>query len=81
MPFRVPRSAKLELVEPLGAGRVAVAYEQLGPGAWTIRVSVVDIDAKASDLAARDTPYSIDEGVLRVSPDSTLGVPFEFVRA
>jgi hypothetical protein len=81
MPFRVPRSARLELVEPLGAGRVADAYEQLGAGAWTIRVSVVDLDAKGSDLAARDTPFTAAEGVLRASPDATLGVPFEFVGA
>jgi hypothetical protein len=81
MPFRVPRSAKLELIEPRGAGRAADAYEQLGPGAWTIRVSVVDLDAKASDLAARDTPFTTDDDVLRASPDATLGVPFEFVRA
>ena len=53
--------------------------EQLGPGAWTIRVSVVDVDAKATDLATRDTPCSLDGGVLRASPEATLGVPFEFV--
>ena len=81
MPFRAPRSAKLELVEPLGTGRVAQAYEQLGAGAWTIRVSVVDLDAKASDLTARDTPCHFDDGVLRPSPEATLGVPFEFVTA
>ena len=81
MPFRVPRSACLELVEPIGAGRVAEAYEQLGAGAWTIRVSVVNVDAKASDLAARDTPFSLHDGVLRSSPAATLGVPFEFVSA
>jgi len=81
MPFRVPRSAKLELVEPLGAGRVAEAYEQLGPGAWTIRVSVVDLDAKASDLMTRATPFDRDDGVLRPAPAATLGVPFEFVSA
>jgi len=81
MPFRAPRSAQLELVEPLGTGRIAEAYEQLGSGAWTIRVSVVDLDAKASDLAARDTPFSRDAGVLRALPEAALGVPFEFVKA
>jgi hypothetical protein len=81
MPFRVPRSAKLELVEPVGAGRIAEAFDQLGPGAWTVRVSVVDIDAKAPDLAARDTPFTVDGNALRVSAEATLGVPFEFIRA
>jgi hypothetical protein len=41
----------------------------------------VDVDAKASDLAARDTPFSLHDGVLRSSPEVTLGVPFEFVSA
>ena len=81
MPFRVPRSAQLELVEPVGTGRIVEAFDQLGPGVWTIRVSVVDIDAKASDLGTRDTPFTIDGRVLRASADATLGVPFEFIRA
>ncbi|MGO8862977.1 MAG: hypothetical protein ACLQRH_19760 [Acidimicrobiales bacterium] len=81
MPFNVPRSARLELLEPAGSGRVADAYEELGPGPWTIRVSVVDLDAKADDLAARGTPFTRKDGVLRLDPTSTLQVPFEFVTA
>ena len=81
MPFSVPRSARLELVQPTGPGRVADAYAQLGPGAWTIRVSVVDVDAKARDLAERGTPFVFEDGVLRPDPESTLRVPFEFVTA
>jgi hypothetical protein len=79
MPFSVPRSARLELVQATGSGRVADAYEQLGPGAWTIRVSVVDVAAKARDLARRGTPFTLDGGVLRADPEFTLNVPFEFV--
>jgi hypothetical protein len=79
MPFRMPRSARLELVEPVGSGRAAEAYEEVGAGAWTIRVSVVDVEAKAADLAARDTAFSLRDGVLLPSPETTLGVPFEFV--
>jgi len=81
MPFGVPRSARLELVQPSGSGRVAEAYDELGAGAWTIRVSVVDLDAKASDLTIRDTPFTRHDDTLRPSPDATLGVPFEFTRA
>ena len=81
MPFAAPRSARLELVQPTGPGRVADAYEQLGPGPWAVRVSVVDVDAKAADLAARGTPYTFTDGVLRADPASTLQVPFEFVSA
>ena len=79
MAFSVPRSARLELVQPTRSGRVADAYAELGPGAWTVRVSVVDVDAKAKDLAARGTPFTFDDGVLRADPAVTLNVPFEFV--
>jgi hypothetical protein len=44
-------------------------------------VSAVDVQAKAADLSARDTPFTTDDGVLRPSPEATLGVPFEFVSA
>jgi hypothetical protein len=81
MTFSAPRSARLELLQPTGPSRVADAYEQLGPGAWTVRVSVVDVDAKADDLAARGTPFTLDDGVLRPAPEATLSVPFEFVAA
>jgi hypothetical protein len=81
MPFDVPRSAQLDLLEPTGSGRVADAYEELGPGPWTIRVSVVNIDAKADDLVARGTPFTLEDGALRPDPAFTLQVPFEFVSA
>jgi hypothetical protein len=60
---------------------VADAFDWLGPGAWTVRVSVVDVDAKAADLTARGTPYTLTDAVLRTDPASTLQVPFEFVSA
>jgi hypothetical protein len=81
MPFLVPRSARLELIQPLGPGRVGDAYEEIGAGAWTIRISVVDVDAKAEDLAARGTPFAIEDGVMRPDRECTLQVPFEFVAA
>jgi len=81
MPFSAPRSARLELVQPMGAGRAARAYEELGPGAWTVRIGVVDLDAKAKDLEERGTPFSREDGALRPDPAYTLRVPFEFVTA
>jgi hypothetical protein len=79
MTFSAPRSAQLELVQPAGPGRVQDAYQEVGPGAWTIRVAVVDVAAKARDLAARGTPHTAENGILRVDPAVTCGVPFEFV--
>jgi hypothetical protein len=79
MPFSAPRSARLELLQPKGPGRVADAYGELGPGAWTVRISVVDVEAKAKDLAGRGTPHLLDDRVLRADPSFTLNVPFEFV--
>ena len=81
LPFTAPRSARLELLEPVGRGRVADAYDQLGPGAWTIRISVVDVRAKATDLEARETEFTLEDGVLRPDPSYTLNVPFAFERA
>ncbi|HZQ84799.1 MAG TPA: hypothetical protein VFA83_08185 [Acidimicrobiales bacterium] len=81
LPFSTPRSARLELVQPVGAGPAAAAFDELGPGAWTVRVSVVDIAAKAADLDRRGTPYARGDAWLRPDPATTLGVPFEFVAA
>jgi hypothetical protein len=81
MAFSAARSAQLELVQPTGPGRVQQAYDELGPGAWTIRIAVVDVAAKAEDLAARGTPYTAEHDILRVDPAATVGVPFEFVAA
>lgn len=81
MPFSAPRSARLELVEATGPGPIADAVAEFGAGAWTVRISVVDVDAKAMDLAARGTPFTLTDGALRPDPSSTLNVPFEFVTA
>jgi hypothetical protein len=81
MALSAPRSAQLELVQPTGPGRVQDAYDELGPGAWTIQIAVADVAAKAEDLARRRTPYTAESDVLRVDPAATLGVPFEFVAA
>jgi hypothetical protein len=81
MPFGAARSAQLELLQPTGRGRVADAFDRLGPGAWTVRISVVDINNKAKDLEDRGTPFTFDGTVLRTDPAYTLEVPFEFVNA
>jgi hypothetical protein len=79
LPFSTPRSARLELVEPKASGPAFEALKQVGPGAWTIRIQVVDVEAKADDLAARGTPFTLEEGILRPTAEATLAVPFEFV--
>jgi hypothetical protein len=81
MPFSAPRSARLELVQPTGSGAAAKALDQLGPGAWTIRIAVADVTAKANDLESRGTPFSLVGGAIQVDPSVTLDVPFEFVTA
>jgi hypothetical protein len=81
LPFSVPRSARLELLQPTAPGRISDAFDTLGPGAWTVRVSVVDLAAKTEDLKARGTPFTVDGGTLRPDPDHTLQVPFEFISA
>ena len=79
MPFSTPRSARLELVQPRRQGPVADAYSELGPGAWTVRISVANLEGKAADLRARGTPFTQRGSSLRTDPATTLGVPFEFV--
>jgi hypothetical protein len=81
LPFSVPRSARLELLQPTGPGRVGAAFDTLGPGAWTVRVSVVDLAAKTNDLKARGTPFTVENEVVRPHPGHTLQVPFEFIPA
>ena len=56
--FRHPRSAELELLEPVAAGEALESLETWGPGSWAIRIGVNDIDAKAEDLQRRGTPFS-----------------------
>jgi hypothetical protein len=82
--FVHPRSAVLELVQPVASGEVADSLETWGPGSWAIRIGVNDLEAKAGDLRRRATAFeyhSESEGkaVLRVDT-APLGVPglFEF---
>jgi hypothetical protein len=69
--FKHPRSAELELLEPVAAGEVRDSLETWGPGAWTIRIGVNDLAAKADDLRHRGTSFDSfksegDGTVLRV---------------
>jgi len=82
--FAHPRSAELELVEPIAAGEAKDSLDTWGPGSWTIRIGVNDVAAKAADLRRRGTEFetrSLDAGrpVLRVDT-GPLDVPglFEF---
>jgi hypothetical protein len=86
MPFRHPRSAALQLLEPRRGGLLAEYAEQWGSCPWHIRIGVNDLDAKTKDLSDRGTDFArltlddmVGEGV-RVMPSAS-GLPavFEFV--
>jgi len=86
LPFRHPRSASLQLLEPRRDGLLAEHVEQWGSCPWHIRIGVNDLDAKAKDLTSRGTDFDrlpLDEQSgdgLRVLPAAT-GLPavFEFI--
>ena len=73
--FDHPRSADLELLEPIGPGDVMEALDSWGPGSWVIRIGVNDLESKAVDLRARGTSFVLkpgpaDKPVLRVGTGS-----------
>jgi hypothetical protein len=78
--FAHPRSAELELLEPIAAGEVKDSLDAWGPGSWTIRIGVNDVAAKAEDLRRRGTRFETraqpggGKPVLRVDTGA-LGVP------
>jgi hypothetical protein len=84
--FALPRSAELELLEPVAAGEVRESLETWGSGSWTIRIGVNDLAAKATDLRRRGTAFescqsAADGAVVRVDT-GVMGVPglFEFTQ-
>lgn len=85
--FKHLRSAELELLEPIAAGEVRDSLDTWGPGSWTIRIAVNDLDAKAEDLRRRGTSFesyeSEDAGTVLRADTGPLDVPgiFEFTQA
>jgi hypothetical protein len=84
--FNVPRSAELEVLEPVSPGEIKDSLDTWGPGSWAIRICVNDVEAKADDLRRRGTAFEVrsitnEETVLRVDTGS-MDVPglFEFAR-
>jgi hypothetical protein len=84
--FNHPRSAELEVLEPVTAGEIKESLDTWGPGSWAIRIGVNDVAAKADDLHRRGTPFELrslgrDESLLRVDTGA-MDVPgiFEFAR-
>jgi hypothetical protein len=82
--FRHPRSAELQVLQPLSSGEIQESLDTWGPGSWAIRIGVNDLAAKAEDLTHRGTPFTVRPcghggHVLRVDTGH-LGVPgiFEF---
>jgi hypothetical protein len=83
--FRVPRSARLELLAPAPDTDEGRFLAQWGPGIWHVRIAVADLDAKAEDLRSRGTPFASvrtgfadPETVLRIDPAATPACLFEF---
>ena len=83
--FRLAQSARLELLAPAAGTEAGAFLREWGPGAWTVRIAVRDLDAKAEDLRARGTPVTrVETGfddppvVLRVEPAATPACRFEF---
>ena len=86
--FRLPRSARVELLEPGGDREEAEFLRRWGPGIWHVRIAVRGLDAKADDLRARGTPFRAvptgfadPEVVLRVDAAAIPGCLFEFAEA
>src|SRR5262245_49413957 len=84
--FAHPRSAELELLEPVEPGDIKESLDTWGPGAWSIRIGVNDLEAKAADLERRGTGFQLrsdPHGAPTIFVDTgPLGVPglFEFAR-
>jgi hypothetical protein len=87
MPFALPHSATLDLIEPTHWDSETGKYLcNWGPGPYYIRISVHGLAAKAEQLSAAGTPYTLDEdnesvggGLLRVDPVALDGAIVEFV--
>jgi hypothetical protein len=84
MGLRHPRSADVELLEPVSPGPVKDSHDAFGPGAWAIRIGVNDLSAKANELRRRNTPF-VEDAVAGSAPairvdTAPLGLPglFEF---
>jgi hypothetical protein len=82
--FVHPRSAELELLEPVAAGEVRDSLDTWGPGSWRIRIGVNDLAAKAADLRRRGTAFdsyeSVANGAVLGVDTGAMGAPglFEF---
>jgi glyoxalase/bleomycin resistance protein/dioxygenase superfamily protein len=83
--FRVPRSARIELLAPAPDTEEGRFLARWGQGIWHVRIAVADLDAQADDLRARGTPFrevrtgfADPEVVLRIDPDATPACLFEF---
>ncbi len=85
--FQLAHSATLDLIEPTKWPTDEARYlHNWGPGPYYIRLSVVDLDAKAADLDDRETRYrrlaleSAGGDLLRVDPNELDGALIEIVQ-
>jgi hypothetical protein len=82
--FRVPRSARIELLAPAPDSEEGRFLARWGPGIWHVRIAVRDLAAMADDLRSRATPFTEvrtgfaePETVLRIDPSATPACLFE----
>ena len=89
MSFTLSHSAVVDLIEPTRwDGETGRYLHVWGPGPYTIRIAVHDLDAKAADLERRGTRFTrfapspaVDGPRLRVDPRDLGGALFELVEA
>lgn len=87
MTFALGHSASLDLIEPTRWDtEEGLFLHNWGPGPYYIRLSTIDLDAKAADLDARGTRYqrisgldSVDGDLLRIDPEDLDGALVEIV--
>jgi hypothetical protein len=84
--FAHPRSAELELLEPVAPGDAKDSIDAWGPGAWAIRIGVNDLEAQCDDLRRRGTRFERRshprDGATLLVDTGPLNVPglFEFAQ-
>lgn len=85
--FGVGHSATLDVLQPTRWNSLVGYYlHNWGPGPYYLRISVIDLAAKADDLLARDTAFTwVEESeavggrpLLRVDPAALDGIVVEF---
>jgi hypothetical protein len=79
MIFGIGHSATLYLLEPASESDAGRFIARWGPGPYSVRIAVNDLDAKADALREKGVSFSRDDSILRIEPTPTLGTVLELV--